>query len=302
MYTHFNNMRSFTRSQLRKSTNRNKKKTRRNKRTKNIRGGKILTNVEGDTTSTFDTDTKQLKITFLDKNGENLVIFEGIIDESGNGNGLLNTYRNDKLFSTYTGDFKHTKKHGQGTLDEPNGIYIGQWENDKKHGIGTEFNKPNLDPTRWWDAVKIDGVWENDKCIKGKMKTTSKNGTFTIYEGELDGPRHHGRGKCDWYDADGNLVKSHDGMWVNDVRNGEGVSIWYHETGGVKAIRKGVWSDDKWVDPATQSPALRQRMSQPSQPSRPTQPTQPTQTSQIPLLSPPPKNLAALSRKTKIDG
>ena len=165
-------MRSFTRTQLRKTTHRNKKKTRRrrNKSTKNARGGTIMTQVKGDTTSTFDTETGQMKITFKDKKGKELLMFEGTLDldKPPNRKGVLNKYgKDDTLYSTYTGEFNGSNRHGQGKCDWYDAheklveSHDGMWNNDKKDGEGV---------STWYDEkgdVKktLKGVWSKGEFV-----------------------------------------------------------------------------------------------------------------------------------------
>ena len=247
----------------------NKKKTRhiRNKRTKNARGGTIMTQHNGVTTSSFDTETSQLKITFEGKKGEELLMFEGTLDLENPSykKGVLNIYtENDTLFSSYTGELHDDSKmhelkaHGQGKCDWYNThgklvkSHDGMWVNDKMDGEGV---------STWYDEngrvrKKIEGVWSDDgmwinkKDGKGLETLYDENGRVeSTVQGVLLKGKLHGHCKSDWYDTHGKLFQSHDGMWVNDKMDGEGVSTWYNENGSVHSTLQGVWSDDgMWVN------------------------------------------------------
>jgi len=57
--------------------------------------------------------------------------------------------------STYTGETRDGKRHGEGTWVRPDGTrYEGQWENDKPDGKGTIV---------WPDGRKYTGQWKNGK-------------------------------------------------------------------------------------------------------------------------------------------
>jgi len=260
-------MRSFTRTQLRKTTHRNKKKTRRNKRTKNARGGTIMTQVEGDTTSTFNTQTNEMKITF-NKKGKELLIFEGTLDldAPANRKGVLNKYgKDDTLYSTYTGELNGSKRHGHGKFDRYDAheklveSHDGMWNNDKKdgEGVSTWYNEKG-------DVQKIlKGVWSDDGMWINKM---DGKGLFTVY------------------DENGRVKKTIEGVWLNNNLHGQGVSTWYDEDG--KVIKS--------IVVILKPSAIQPPPSQPSQSSKPSQPSQPSKP--VPLLRPPPpRNSKALT-------
>lgn len=63
--------------------------------------------------------------------------------------------------SSYEGDFKDGKRHGEGTFtfnDESK--YVGKWINDLKHGEGTYT---------WSDGTKLVGTWENGEHVDGQL-------------------------------------------------------------------------------------------------------------------------------------
>jgi len=78
--------------------------------------------------------------------------------------GLLFTWENG---SSYVGEWKDGKKHGQGTFTSPDGRkYVGEYMDDKKHGKGT---------FTWSDEGKYEGKWKDGK-FHGQ-------GTFTFLTG-----------------------------------------------------------------------------------------------------------------------
>lgn len=265
-------MRSFTRTQLRKTTHRNKKKTRRrrNKRTKNARGGAKTIRVKDDTTYIFDPETREMKITFKDKKGkEELLYFEGtLLENPRNRKGVLNKYReDDTLYSTYTGESNDYKMHGQGKCDwyDAHGKLVeshdGMWNNNKKDGKGvcTRYDENG--------RVKytLEGVWSDDGMWINKMD---------------------GKGLFKLYDENGRVKKTIEGVWLDDnlhgkgiSMHGQGVSTWYDENGQVKKTSV-VMPNPSAIQPP--------RVSEPSKPSQPSQP--------VPLLRPPPpRNSKALT-------
>jgi len=66
--------------------------------------------------------------------------------------GLLFTWENG---SSYVGEWKDGKKHGQGTYTSHVGTkYVGEWKDGKKHGQGTET---------WSSGWKYVGEWREGK-------------------------------------------------------------------------------------------------------------------------------------------
>jgi hypothetical protein len=169
-------MRSFSRSQLRKTVNRNrnKRKTRRNKRTKNVRGGGLINmqeipdgrqySYEGQINREREPHGKG-KMESTDSNGQD-VQYEGEW-ESGKKHGMgTQKYKDSKGHDVqYVGQWKSGKMDGKGkmTYKDKQGrdiIYVGEWESGKMHGMGKIqfYNKDNR-------LTTTDGRWENDKLV-----------------------------------------------------------------------------------------------------------------------------------------
>ena len=103
--------------------------------------------------------------------------------------------------STYVGEWKDGKFHGQGTLmNDSRGDYVGEFTDGKRHGQGT-FTSP-------YGSTYI-GEFKDDKY--------HGQGTFTgfagSYVGEWRNGQYHGQGT--YYRADGSILSS--GIWENDV-------------------------------------------------------------------------------------
>ncbi|CAI2384134.1 unnamed protein product [Moneuplotes crassus] len=92
----------------------------------------------------------------------------------------------------YSGQFKASKRHGEGTMtynapisevDFSNlGTYYGNWVNDQRHGKGEmEFT----------DGTSFTGKWNNDEMRYGEYKRPGS----IIYKGHLSNKKYHGSGK-----------------------------------------------------------------------------------------------------------
>ena len=243
-------------SQLRKTVNRNrnrnrnrnKRKTWRNKRTKNARGGKLITSRTSDGTQEYehDDETNDIFNVYQLMNGNKLPVFNGKMNENGDGHGKLYRYNSDgKMISMYEGFIKGKKKHGRGKYktydsngkedsvydgewsdDKKNGngvyhveerfTYDGQWVNDKKHGKGVESGY-KWSGTEKIGTIRTEGVWVNNKAVNGTMTIKYDDETKSVYVGELNGVNNRqGTGTYKVYDAEGNLSQDIYAVWDNN--------------------------------------------------------------------------------------
>ena len=63
--------------------------------------------------------------------------------------------------TTYVGEWKNDKRHGQGTLTSLDGLtYVGEWKNDKTNGQGT-LTLP--------DGEIQSGTWSDNNFIEEKV-------------------------------------------------------------------------------------------------------------------------------------
>jgi hypothetical protein len=223
-------------SQLRKTVNRNrnrnKRKTWRNKRTKNARGGKLIKS--GNQEWEQDDDTKDILNAYQWINGKKLPIFDGKMNEKGDGHGKLYRYypdgkmiemyeglitdkkkqgrgkyetydSNGKLDSMYDGEWKDDKKDGYGVYQKGY-EYSGQWVNDEKCGQGVESG-PIWSGSQQIGTILTDGNWENNKAVYGIMTIQYVDKTKSVYVGGLHGVMvRQGMGTYTFYDKDGNVL------------------------------------------------------------------------------------------------
>jgi hypothetical protein len=102
------------------------------------------------------------------------------------GKGSLKT-----VMGVYEGDFKHGKKHGNGTMKWDNGArYKGEWENDMMHGKG-EFTGV--------DGSVYNGEWREHRR-EGRGIFTSAQGWK--YEGEWKDNERDGEGTMYYANGD----------------------------------------------------------------------------------------------------
>jgi len=129
--------------------------------------------------------------------------------------------------STYTGQIKSGKRHGQGLWQSRTGQYEGQWQADMQHGAGHQT---------WSDGRVYDGQFDNGKFSgQGRMVWHTQKGLLT-YEGQYKDDLKHGTGKFVW--ADG---RTYDGSWHAGKRHGKGTYI------NARSERKvGHWVEDKF--------------------------------------------------------
>jgi len=235
-------------SQLRKTVNRNrnrnrnKRKTWRNKRTKNARGGKLIKS--GNQEWEQDDDTKDILNAYVLINGNKLPIFDGKMNEKGDGRGKLYRYAsNGKMISMYEGFITGKKKQGRGKYEtyDSNGkldsMYDGEWNDDKKNGYGV-YQKRYTYSGEWkndekygkgvesgpvWSGddqigtIRTDGNWVNNKAVNGTMTIQYVDKTKSVYVGELNGVNNRqGTGTYKLYDADGNTMQNIHAVWNNN--------------------------------------------------------------------------------------
>ena len=294
-------------SQLRKTVNRNrnrnrnKRKTWRNKRTKNARGGKLILITAGDQEYEQDDVTREIFNAYIWINGKRLPIFDGKMNEKGDGHGKLYRYYSDgKTFSMYEGPITDKKKQGHGkfktydsngnedsvydgdwtdnkkqghgkfktydsngnedsvydgdwTDDKKDGYgvyqkrytYSGQWKNDEKNGKGVESG-PIWSGSQQIGTIQTDGNWVNNKAVYGVMSIIYKNGTKSVYVGELNGVNNrHGTGTYTFYDKDGHVRYTYDGDWTDNKKQGHGKFKTYDSNGNEDSVYDGDWTDDK---------------------------------------------------------
>ena len=74
------------------------------------------------------------------------------------GKGSSKVYKDGSLSSTYVGEFKDGKLHGQGTFTWADGEkYVGEWKDDLQHGQGTFI---------FANGTVDKGIWENGELVK----------------------------------------------------------------------------------------------------------------------------------------
>ena len=125
--------------------------------------------------------------------------------------------------STYVGEWKNDKHHGQGTLTSADGsTYVGEFKDGKHHGQVT-YTRPNgstcvgeLKDGEFhiqvyyssFDGSTYVGEWKNDKH-HGQGTLTSADGS--TYVGEWKNDKYHGQGTLT--SADGSVET---GIWKNN--------------------------------------------------------------------------------------
>tara|TARA_B100001173_G_scaffold302117_1_gene303437 strand:+ start:1029 stop:1622 length:594 start_codon:yes stop_codon:yes gene_type:complete len=77
----------------------------------------------------------------------------GSVPGKRHGKGSSKLYKDEIFDSTYVGEFKNDKPHGQGTESLATGEkYVGKWQDGERHGQGT---------CTWADGTKYEGKWKN---------------------------------------------------------------------------------------------------------------------------------------------
>lgn len=100
----------------------------------------------------------------------------------------------------YVGEWLNNKRHGRGTMTQPDGYqYVGQWKDDKPHGQGR---------LTLGNGVKYEGEFSN-AAYNGKGTLILPDGSR--YVGEWQQWEKNGRGIM--YKPDGTIEAS--GLWVN---------------------------------------------------------------------------------------
>ena len=116
----------------------------------------------------------------------------------------LREYRTSGVL--YFGEWKDSKKHGQGEVTyKDGGTYEGEWKDGKMHGQGKET---------WTNGRTYEGEWKDGKP-HGQGKDTTASGE--TYDGEWKDGKIHGQGTYTW--ADG---RTYEGEWKDDKRHGQG--------------------------------------------------------------------------------
>lgn len=132
--------------------------------------------------------------------------------------------------TTYTGQFQHGLRHGNGRWESPTGDYEGQWQADVQHGTGHQT---------WTDGRVFDGQFADGRFQgQGKMVWRKEKGLMT-YEGQYKEDKKHGQGKFVWIDG-----RSWDGAWREGKRHGRGI---YFNPNAEKRSSVGYWNDDEFV-------------------------------------------------------
>jgi hypothetical protein len=326
-------------SQLRKTVNRNrnrnrnrnKRKTWRNKRTKNARGGKLIKS--GKQEWEQDDVTNEIRNAYEWINGNKLPIFDGKMNEKGDGHGKLYRYVSDgKMISMYEGFITGKKKQGRGKYETYNlngkldSMYDGDWINGKKQGRG---KYKTYDSNGKEDSV-YDGEWNDDK----------KNGYGVYqkrykYSGEWKNDEKHGKGVESgpiWRGAEQIGTILTEGIWVNNkavngtmtiqydvdktksvyvgelngVNNRQGTGIYklYDADGNAMQSIHAVWNNNE-VDPKGRPDKVQSELTPftPLTP-QPSELPQSTQTHKIdvPLLPPPPKSKSTAKPRPTLVG
>ena len=124
--------------------------------------------------------------------------------------------------SSYTGDWAHGRREGEGRYVGGRNAYEGSWQGGHRHGHGIH---------------KVGGytIYEGGWC----MNQRSGHGILTDldgsrYRGTFASNKRHGEGQQVY--ADGNMFAGH---WQHDARQGTGEFVW---TNG--DIVTGVWGED----------------------------------------------------------
>ena len=118
------------------------------------------------------------------------------------GKGVSRVYENGIFISSYEGEWKDGKPHGQGTESQSSYVYEGGWKDGIKNGLGT-FNKANGD------------------IYVGELKDGKFNGQGTFsyaegdsYVGELKNGLFHGQGTFPFTDGSKYVGEFKEGKFV----------------------------------------------------------------------------------------
>jgi hypothetical protein len=128
--------------------------------------------------------------------------------------------------STYHGQLRKGKPHGQGSEIRPDGTtqYKGEYKNGKRHGVGVYY-------------------FPNGGKYKGEFKNNNKHGCGVFqflageqYEGEFAMDRMHGKGV--FIGANGEEYK---GQYVYGTKHGKGVYTWPDGKRYDGELKNGTW-------------------------------------------------------------
>jgi len=154
---------------------------------------------------------------------------------------------NSTELGVYDGEWRRSKKHGQGVLRYCNGdMYVGFWEDGLPHGNGTfTFTEKNEKYIGQFEKGKYHGLghfyYSDGSEYEGCYAHGRKSGVGYMqyanqdqYEGDWSNDRHDGQGTRMW--ANGSR---YDGTWRAGFRHGSGRYLYPNgET------YRGEWEDD----------------------------------------------------------
>lgn len=135
--------------------------------------------------------------------------------------------------ATYRGSWLGTKKHGQGTLQLPEGSrYVGQFEYDLKSGHGSYSYPSGSTYSGQWleDLQHGDGNenWADGSAFEGQFVSGEKHGwgrfiwgAGCMYEGEFEHNDMHGEGTYSWSDS-----RMYSGKWQHNFMGPAGTMQW----------------------------------------------------------------------------
>lgn len=155
--------------------------------------------------------------------------FRGHIDVFGKRQGF-GIFTEVSTGMTFSGQWKSSRKHGRGTLDQPlSGVqYVGSFIEDVMEGRGS---------LRLPDGSKYSG-----KFVRGMMygKGTFRDNTNErVYTGDFVRSVKHGHGEEEYPD---NTIYC--GTFVNGKRSGENGSLYRATKGGRVLLYEGEWTND----------------------------------------------------------
>ena len=82
----------------------------------------------------------------------------GSVPGKRHGKGSSKVFKDGSFNSTYVGEWKDNKPHGQGTESRANGDkYVGEWKDDLQHGQGTFI---------FANGTVDKGIWENGELVE----------------------------------------------------------------------------------------------------------------------------------------